>query len=175
MTGPTTHAANGTIESRGDDRVLRYERRFAHPIERVWAALTERSELHAWLADAELDLRPGGRVRLAWLNTDDRGNHAVATGTVTALEPPHVFEIDIEPHGRLRWELREEDAGTLLVLTVALRAPSDQIALALAGWHIHLEHLADALDGRPVDWPAWDAVHRPHWEELHAAYLASSA
>ena len=175
MTAPTTHPADGTIETREGRHVLRYERRLGHPVDRVWAALTEPRELRGWLADAEVDLRPGGRVRLAWLNTDDQGNHAVATGTITALEPPRLLEFDLTPHGLLRWDLRELDEGTALVLTVHADAPSDQIGLALAGWHIHLEHLADALDGRPVDWPSWDAVHRPRWKEIRAAYSARSA
>ena len=176
MIAPTTHAADGTLETRAGRHVLRYERRLAHPVSRVWAALTERSELRAWLAEAEvLELQPGGRVRLAWLNTDDQGNRAVASGTITALEPPRLLEMDVEPHGVLRFELREDGPGTALVFTVSVAAPMDQVGLALAGWHIHLEHLADALDGRPVDWPAWDAVHRPRWDALYAAYGARDA
>jgi uncharacterized protein YndB with AHSA1/START domain len=176
MIAPTTHPADGTLETRGGRRVLRYERRLAHPVSRVWAALTEPGELRAWLAEPEvLELELGGRVRLAWLNADDQGNHAVASGTIMALEPPRLLEIDVEPHGVLRFELREDGAGTALLFTVAVAASSDQIGLALAGWHIHLEHLADALDGRPVDWAAWDAVHRPRWDELYAAYGARPA
>jgi hypothetical protein len=41
------------------------------------------AELHTWLADAEIDLRVGGRVVLRWLNTDAAGNHAVMTATIT--------------------------------------------------------------------------------------------
>jgi uncharacterized protein YndB with AHSA1/START domain len=174
-TQATTHPADGTLETRDGRHVLRYERRLAHPVERVWAALTEPSELRGWLADADLELAEGGRVRLRWLNTDDEGNHAVAEGAVTALDPPRLLELDIEPHGLLRFELREDDGATALMLTVSVPAPNEQITLALAGWHVHLEHLADALDGRPVDWPAWDERHRPRWEELHAAYAERAA
>ena len=35
----------GTCEDRGDHVILRYRRRLSHPIDRVWAALTEPKEL----------------------------------------------------------------------------------------------------------------------------------
>ena len=172
----TTHPADGTLETRDGRHVMRYERRLAHPVERVWAALTQPSELRGWLADADIDLVAGGRVQLRWLNTDDEGNRAVADGTVSALDPPRLLELDTEPHGVLRWELREADGGgTALTFTVSVPAPNEGVDLARAGWHIHLEHLADALDGRPVDWPSWAAEHRPRFDEIHAAYAASGA
>ncbi len=37
----------------------------------------------------------------------------------------------------------------------------------LAGWHTHLDALADVLDGRDTD-----LVNLPGWEESHAAYEA---
>ena len=84
---------------------LRFERDLNHPIDRVWAAITEPHEIEAWLARAEIDLREGGRVRLEWLNTDENGQryeHAVATGTVARLEPPRLIELDTDVHGRSR-------------------------------------------------------------------------
>ena len=38
---------------------IRFERRLAHPIEKVWAALTERGELIKWWGDATLELVEG--------------------------------------------------------------------------------------------------------------------
>jgi uncharacterized protein YndB with AHSA1/START domain len=171
----TSHPADGTLDTRDGRHVMRYERRLAHPIDRVWAALTQPSELRGWLADADIELVEGGRVQLRWLNTDDEGNRAVADGTVTALDPPRLLELDTHPHGRLRWVLREDGGGTALTFTASVPAPNAGVDLARAGWHIHLEHLADALDGRPVDWRAWDAEHRPRWAEIHERYGASGA
>jgi uncharacterized protein YndB with AHSA1/START domain len=171
----TTHPTDGTLETRDGRHVMRYERRLAQPVERVWAALTEPRELRGWLADADIELVEGGRVQLRWLNTDDQGNRAVADGTVTALDPPRLLELDTDPHGTLRWELREADGGTALTFTVSVPAPNEGVDLARAGWHIHLEHLADALDGRPVDWSAWDAEHKPRWQEHYERYAALAA
>ena len=43
---------------------LRFERRLRHSPERVWKALTTGDGLACWLAEAEIDLRPGGRMDL---------------------------------------------------------------------------------------------------------------
>src|SRR3954466_12331215 len=56
----TTHPADGTLETRDGRHVMRYERRLGHPVQRVWAALTESNELRAWLADADIELVRGG-------------------------------------------------------------------------------------------------------------------
>ena len=100
---------NGVVTEIGGERVLRFERRLRHPVERVWSALTEPAELVKWLAEAEVDLREGGRVHLRWLNTDDEGNHAVSDGTISQLEPPRLIEYGSSNHGRLRWELEEAE------------------------------------------------------------------
>jgi hypothetical protein len=150
----TTNPADGTAAHRDGNTILRYERRLEHPVTEVWAALTEPARLREWLADADVELTEGGAVQLRWLNTDDDGNHAVMDATITVLDPPRVLEIAGDPHGTLRFELAD---------------------VVLPGWHIHLEHLADALAGRPVDWPRWDRDHRPRWEQLRDEYAARAA
>jgi uncharacterized protein YndB with AHSA1/START domain len=163
----------GTAEKSGDRYVLRFERRLSHPIERVWAALTDPGEIVGWLAEADVDLREGGEVELRWLNTDDEGNQAVMHATITRLEPPRLLEYDGDIHGLLRWELREDGDGTVLEFTNITPAPDEFLLKVLAGWHVHLEHLEDALDSRPVDWPTWNSgAPRRRWQELHDLYAA---
>jgi uncharacterized protein YndB with AHSA1/START domain len=165
------HGADGTIHRAPDGRTrLRFERRLPHGVERVWLALTEPAELAGWLAEADLDLRPGGAVQLRWRNSD-----AVLHGTVAELDPLRALELDTDLHGRLRWELLREGDGCLLTLTVDIDAPADVLPLELAGWHMHLDHLAAALDGRPVDWSRWDEDERPRWQEHHDRYAARVA
>ena len=38
----------GSLERAGDVSILRYERRLAHPRERVWRAITQDADLAAW-------------------------------------------------------------------------------------------------------------------------------
>jgi uncharacterized protein YndB with AHSA1/START domain len=168
-TYPNTTTANGTVEQIDGRYVLRYERHLPHSMDRVWAALTEPDQLEMWLARAEIDLVQGGRVVLRWLNTDTEGNYAVARGTITQLEPPQLLEIDTDIHGLLRWQLRSDGDGCALTFSSTVALAEEWLPIVLAGWHAHLDFLADALEGRAVDWPNWP---RDHWEELHAEYAA---
>ena len=163
---------DGTLERRGDHQVIRFERRLGHPVERVWRALTEPDEIAAWLALAELELHEGGRVVLRWQNTGEEGNTAVARGTVSALDPPRLVEFDTDIHGRLRWELEPDGDATLLTFTAEAQLPEEYELEVLSGWHIHLDHLEEVLDGGTIDWPNWNEAHKPDWDRIRAGYEA---
>jgi uncharacterized protein YndB with AHSA1/START domain len=158
----------GTIDRADGKDVLRFERRLHHPVERVWRAITEPSELIGWWGRAEIDLHEGGRFRLAWLN-EEEGEHAVQEGTITKLDPPHVLETHGEPHGTLRFELRPDGDGTLLTFTSTLDLPDEYKSMNLAGWHAHLDYLERWLAGeRP------DLVNiREPWTPIHERYVAA--
>jgi uncharacterized protein YndB with AHSA1/START domain len=156
----------GSIETLDDGRyVLRYERRLRHPVEKVWEALTDPAQVEEWWARAEVELAEGGRARLEWLNGD-----AVAEGHVSRLDPPHTIEFDTDIHGRLLWELEPDGEATRLTLTVTAELPDEYLASVRAGWHVHIDFLEDALDGRPVDWPNWP---KDRWEQHNEVYEAS--
>ena len=126
------NAADGTLLHRDGTYILRYERRLRHPLDRVWAAITEPAQIAEWLGEADLELVDGGSVELRWLNAKDDGDRyaAIARGRVSALDPPHLLELDTDVHGVLRWELREEADGTGLTFTVTVvprpRAGADE-------------------------------------------------
>jgi uncharacterized protein YndB with AHSA1/START domain len=130
------------------------------------------AELAKWLALADVDLVEGGEVVFTWQNTDDEGNTAVARGTVSALEPPRLVEFDTDIHGRLRWELEPDGEGTLLSFTAEVDLPAEYELEVLAGWHIHLDHLEEVLDGGTIDWPNWSTEHRPDWDRIRDRYAA---
>lgn len=57
------------------------------PVEQVWAALTTAEGLGTWFGErAEVDLRVGGEIRLAWESSGD-----TATLVVERVEPPHLL------------------------------------------------------------------------------------
>ena len=158
---------------------IRFERRLAHPIEKVWAALTERGELIKWWGDATLELVEGGDFKLRWLNTDDEGNAVAMNATIASLDPPRVLEtggvwastsqsgetID-ERHAVLRWELESDGDDTILRFTNVVELSDEERGMVPGGWHYHLDALATALDGGTVDLAdPWEAAER-----LHAAY-----
>jgi uncharacterized protein YndB with AHSA1/START domain len=151
----------GTVTQTDQGSEARWERRLPHPVGKVWAAITEPEQLRGWLADADIDLREGGRVELRWLNGD-----AVLKGVITRLEEGRLLEYEGEPHGLLRFELSPDGDGTRLVFTNRI-GQTGYPDVALAGWHVHLEMLDDALDGRPTDWENWPLER---WKELDVAY-----
>lgn len=120
-------------------------------IERVWAALTEPSELVQWLAPGAIALRPGGAVKL-----DFADSGIVIDSRVTKIERPRLLEYSWsgpgEPDRPLRWELEPVGPMTRLTLTLTMPA-SEDVARACAGWAAHLEMLIAALAGIPIKFP----------------------
>jgi uncharacterized protein YndB with AHSA1/START domain len=149
---------DGILERADVGSRLRFARRLPHPPEAVWAALTEPDRLAEWLGRATLRPERGGSFQLRW---DETG--AVMHGTVTAAEPPSVFAYSGDPHGDVRFELGAEEGGCHLSLVNDLPSTIRPEA-GLASWHLHLDALAAALDGRPEPWD------RERWEELRRRY-----
>jgi uncharacterized protein YndB with AHSA1/START domain len=143
MTVPlaTRHFENGQA-------VLRFERRLAHPPEKVWRAVTEPSELAHWFpATVELELRPGAPVHFA----EEDPAIGESTGEVLEVDPPKVFAFrwggDV-----LRFELVPDGAGCRLHFSHALSGGDvwgDEkfAAQHSAGWDACLELLGARLDG----------------------------
>jgi len=157
----------GTVHERDDGYQLRFERHLRHPVETVWAALTDPSQLAQWFAPGEFELRLGGRVYLIF--TDGAG---VVDGQVTALTPPRLLEFTWTETGKdlgvVRWALTAEDGGTHLVLTHNVPESARPSGLGmLAGWHSLLEKLEALLDGVPFGPDRWQELHE-HYDRVGA-------
>ena len=175
---------DGTVTKIPNGYRLRFERELNHPIEKVWAALTQPERIADWLCHSgQIDLRPGGRVFL----TED-GTKAWIESTVTEVDPPRVLAYamtgpDWEGYdgGTLRWELEPSGAGTRLILSHEFPPMSEaeqrelrerlelpegwaQLSSTLAGWHTILDRLPPALDG------AKQGLSMDGWEELNERY-----
>jgi uncharacterized protein YndB with AHSA1/START domain len=148
--------ADGTIVVADEVAVVAFERRLCHPVEAVWAALTDPAELAAWLGPGIVEPREGGRIAI---DTGPEGQPALRramSGRILAWDPPRVLEHEWTQPGLdlsvVRYELEPEGSGTILRLThrrsVTPGAFGDR-----AGWHAYLDRLAAHLDGLPV--PAW--------------------
>jgi uncharacterized protein YndB with AHSA1/START domain len=157
----------GMLRSEGDRAGVRFERRYDFAPDEVWSALTEPERITRWLANvAELELQVGGRFALVWHEDDQRTD-----GTVLALEPGRVLELGWtypdEPDSAVRFELRPDGDGTILVLDHRGLPPAS-IAGYGAGWHSHLDSLEAHLGGGQADWSA-------RFEELGPAYERQAA
>ncbi|MGH3318856.1 MAG: SRPBCC family protein [Streptosporangiaceae bacterium] len=144
---------------------VRFQRVYAHPVDRVWAAITEPDELEHWFPSrVRLEQRTGGTVTFSGdPYTDDR------TGTVLAFEPPSHLAFtwgDDELH------LHLEPAGDGCRLTlIDVLAERDEAARNGAGWHVCLDELTKRLDGIPSDGPH-SATTTP-WQPTYDAYVAA--
>jgi uncharacterized protein YndB with AHSA1/START domain len=159
----------GTADRNGSKSVIRFDRRLAHPIERVWGAITDPEHAIKWWGALDIDLTTGGKAVVEWQNTDDHGNRAVMHGVITELDPPRLLEIEGDIHGTLRFALVPDGDGTRLTFTSTLELPEEFRTKVLAGWHFHLDALDEALDGEAVDWQHWP---RDRWEQIHAEYVS---
>ena len=154
----------GTLQAEGEARILRFERHYKRPIEKVWAALiTPERIADWWCADAEVEPRVGGRFHLAFRN----GPHTM-TGVITILEPPHRLtytwtEAVAKGDSLVSWELFPQADGCRLVLTHTLPSGGETMDF-LSGWHWHLDALVGALNGVAA---VWDSKG---WETLKEEY-----
>jgi len=153
----------GTVTKVDEGYELRFERHFEQPVEEVWQAITEPEHLAEWIGGSEVDLQPGGRIKIA------EGGGAGIDGEVLTVEPERVFAFKWDSKewgdgGRVQFELAPDaDGGTLLVFThIHPEANFEEYrSKTLAGWHYLLSLLDGALLGRPEKF-SMDAWHRVH-------------
>jgi uncharacterized protein YndB with AHSA1/START domain len=154
---------HGTYEEIDGRPVLRFERRLAHPVERVWRAVTEPSELAHWFpAGLTIDMRVGGRVQFTFPD----GAAPPMEGEVMELGPPRVFAFTWEDD-LLKFELEPVEDGCLLRFTHVL-AQRDQGAMVAAGWSVCFEELDKQLAGEPAHAP--DGRPTDKWRKYYGEY-----
>jgi len=162
--------ADGVIRRAGETYEVVFTRRYAKPIEKVWAALTIPERLADWLANAtiEPDLRIGARFALHFPVQDYR-----MEGEIVALEPPRLIAWTWpdprdggKPASIVRFELVPDGAGCVLTLTNGDIVRPD-LADVAAGWHTHLECLPGAADAVNTSWSAErEKVHAARYKAL---------
>jgi uncharacterized protein YndB with AHSA1/START domain len=158
--------SDGTIEQHNGRVTFRYERRIHHPVDVVWKAITDPSEIARWSGSRpEIDLQLGGHY------ISYHGNGERVVDRILRLDPPRLFEhtywVHVNPTAVVSWELSPIEEGCLLVLTHSLGMDDIRAAAATvargndftvivsrngAGWHRLLDKLEATLDGHSTDW-----------------------
>ena len=148
-------SAKGIVESAPDGRsVVIFVRELEHPVDRVWAAVTQAEYLRLWFP-AEIDFtlevgealifRPTAQQRARYGATD-----ADATsGTVTALDPPHLLEFTWGAD-LLRWELVGDSSRCRLTFRHTVEDAEEGRA-QIPGWHAGLDAVEAGLRGEAID------------------------
>lgn len=158
---------NPTLTHLDDRSQLRLERRFAHPLAKVWRALTQPTQLNQWFPfDVEIELRLGSKVRFIEKGTQEPSSD----GEITELDPPRLLAFTWY-EDLLRWELQPDGDGCRLIFTHTFADRAGAASFA-AGWQVCLDAMAEVLDGQPIDEAAYGG---PEWRRqmaaLHEAYI----
>jgi uncharacterized protein YndB with AHSA1/START domain len=140
----------GQVTIANNDLQVVFNRRYAKPVAKVWAAITTPERLADWLAVADIEMKVGGVIVLDWFG------HNRMEGRVVALDPPHTFAwtwtLD-ERETLVRFDLEAQGDGCLLTLTHSgLSATPGRGGGVRAGWHAHLEGIPAALEGQATAW-----------------------
>lgn len=146
----------GRLTIEGDRAVLTFERWLPHPIESVWAAITDPAERAAWMGDTVIDARAGGRIEMLPSSPPIPDDAKRMTGRITVWDPPNVFEHEwhqriIEP-GVVRYELQSDGTGTRLRFSHRGLGVPNATGFR-PGTHAYLDRLEAHLAGvAPPDW-----------------------
>ncbi|CAN5222456.1 SRPBCC family protein [soil metagenome] len=153
----------GAIRTLDDGWEIRFERRLRHSPERVWKALTTPEGLACWLAEADIDPRPGGRMALNFRQPDhefmpDTPDNRLQHNEVLVAEPYTRFEHTFGSNelSVVRWRLTPDGDGTHILLIHSIpQGWAGGRANVLSGWRTHMDGLEDAIHGVRHLWD-WD-------------------
>lgn len=173
-----------------DRFTIEYVRVYAHPIERVWRAVSDPAEVSAWFWTAVFEPRVGATYAFGDEASDFKG-------VITAFEPPRRIRFGgPEPHGPLGYveiTLEAVAGGTRLTFVQHSQPgfwrrdewPIDPPELeegpglpwrpgTLSGWHGALDCLGELLDGaEPRHSKSGEgelfALYREHMRSIPAA------
>lgn len=157
----------GTYLEHDGRPAVRFERTYPHPIERVWAAVSDPAQLAHWFpASVALQPHAGGAIEF----TDDP-HTAPSTGTVLVIDPPRRL---VYTWGGDELHFTLEPVGAHRCSLVLINVLSDQQAAArnAAGWSVCLAELDKHLTGS-------ETADGPHshtaleWRPLYDDYVAA--
>ncbi len=154
---------------------LTIQRLLPGPLERVWSYLTDSELRRKWLAAGPMQLEKGAAFELTWRNdelTDPPGARPEGFGDehhmksrIIEVDPPRRLVFSWYESGEITFELKP--AGDRVLLTVTHKGLGERPMrlMVSAGWHVHLDLLADRLWERKPKQPFWDG-----WLALKADY-----
>ncbi len=148
----------GTVRIEDDVATLIFVRRLAHPIERVWQAITDPEHRARWFGQTTIEPRAGGMIET---DPDDPPVPTSAkhmSGRIVVWDPPHVLGHEwhqaIVSASMVRYELVSDGDGTVLTFSHSGLKPHDARGF-VPGTHAYLDRLTAHLDGTVI--PAWSA------------------
>ena len=139
-------------------QVLRIERSFDAPAERVFEAWTSEEVLRRWLhgmpgwetPTAEVDLRVGGRIRIVMRDPLD-GAEVGATGEYRVVDPPRrlvftwVWDHDSDNPQLIELEFFDRDGRTTVLMLNSAIPNDERRESQQRGWNVCYDNLEPVL------------------------------
>jgi uncharacterized protein YndB with AHSA1/START domain len=156
----------GTFVQHDGRPAVRFERTYAHPIERVWDAVATPEGLAHWFPSAvEIQPYAGGAIAFS-----GDPNLPPTSGTVLVFEPPRRLAFTWGGD-ELHFDLEPAEAGGCRFVLVNVLGDRAAAARNAAGWSVCLAELGKNLAGRPAQGPHGDTAES--WRSHYDAYVAS--
>lgn len=154
MNGTDRPEGAGTLERTPSGYRVKFVRNYDRPLEELWEAISSPEGLDSWYPTKLRTDGVVGNLVTETFEDEDGASVPAPTGTLTAYDPPNVFEYRIEgpdeaPHAgmlgdqTIRMEARasEDGRGSTLVFTHDVQTLPTALDV-LGGWHYCLEFLA---------------------------------
>lgn len=179
MDMPQTIDAHGELR---DPTTLVIRRLLPGPIERIWAYLTDSTLRRQWLAAGEMVLMPDAAFELVWHNDrlsdgPDGGTRPEGfgweqrmTSRIIAVDAPHSLTFSWGASGEVAFTLVEKQEQVLLTVTHRRLGDRAMLLNVSAGWHAHLDTLAEIAQGLPRQgfWSRWSRLKADYEQRLPA-------
>jgi uncharacterized protein YndB with AHSA1/START domain len=157
--------ALGVARATGEGRYdLEFQRDLHHPQPRVWKSATAPEQISDWLADAEVDLQPGGHFRLRGQCEVDGQVLEVTAPSRLVWTWPHADH----PESQVRITISPIADGQSRLTLVQTQLPQVHLLGVAAGWHTHLDALPAAILGRRTSFDPERAAQ--HFRRYQAAF-----
>jgi uncharacterized protein YndB with AHSA1/START domain len=155
----------GTYFEHNGRPAVRFQRTYPHPVERLWAAVTETGELSHWFpSTVRIEPRAGGKIEFS-----DDPNLEPSVGTVLAFEPPRRLAYTWGGD-ELHFELEPADNDSCTLTLINVLEASDTAARNAAGWSVCLAELDKYVSGAAAEGPHSDSA--VSWRPLYDDYVA---
>lgn len=132
-------------------------RQLAHPIEKVWAMLTENDKLQQWFDELTIeDLRKGGTISF------NMGDGNFEKMEILEYEEGKLLTFEWTEN-QVTFQLQGKNGSTTLTMVEKINKITPQTAKDLAGWHVCLDVIEALLDGKAISRTA-------EWEKEYPEY-----
>ncbi len=139
--------------------VLKKQQQYAHPISKVWAAITEQEQISAWFIKCNFKAEQGYRYSLI----SENDNCEQVSGIIQKVSPVNELVYSWIVAGSnvetiVSWTLQENNDGTLLTLEHSgiSKYPTEETAIKYfesfdGGWDKCIDSLNSYLAGEQVE------------------------